>query len=228
MLRRHLAALAAVALLTLVPEVMQAQVPINPITPRIDLLPDLIATMDNSTRVVFRKFSMTVSDDGTTALRAVADMAQCAGLTAGQSRNVDVPPLRWGASNGLVPGPNPTCAPASQFSVSLSYTTVTNGVVAEVRTNSTIDALASGSQRLFDFTTAGRPTTYSVSLFTEPARRLDPNRPTSGTKANIEPVRLRTFCVPSIEVVDRAMVITADAAARVSDSNRANNVLRVQ
>ncbi len=222
MIRLHLATLASVAFLTLAPHTMHAQVPRNPIQPSIVLVPDLVATIDNSTRIVFAKQSMIIDGSGTTAIRAIVPNTECTGLTAGQRRNVDVRPLRWGVANRT----NPTGTGAGTFVVTLKYKTVNSGLVGERVVNETVDGLALGAQRLFDFTDPNRVTQYSVSFFTEPTRTPNPNPPTGpGVKVIPPPVFYRTFCVPSVDVVDNAMVITVDALARISDSNRANNVL---
>ncbi len=222
MIRIDLAAFASVTVFALAPLTLHAQVPRSPIQPKIVYVPDLVATIDNSTRIVFARQFMIIDGSGTTASRAVVPNTECTGLTAGQRRNVDVRPLRWGVENR----PNPTGAAAGTFVVTLKYKTVNNGLVGERVVNETVDGLALGTQRLFDFTDPNRVTQYSVSFFTEPTRTPNQNPPTGpGVKMNQEPVRYRTFCVPSVDVVDNAMVITADALARLADFNRANNIL---
>lgn len=231
MSRSRISAIVVSAFLACLPGLAGAQrEPITPTTPKIVLTADLSGRIDNATRVVFTRLSMTIADDGSTAFRAIVPMSLCAGLAAGQSRNVAVPPLRWGVANGVVNGGgmNATIAPvATPFVVSLSYTTVVNGQTAERRVSETVTSINAGAERLFTFTDPARATTYTVSLFTEPARSTNPPAG-PGTKANREPVRLRTFCVPSVDAIDRAIVVSADAAAQITDANRSNNVLRLQ
>lgn len=231
MLRIHLAALATLAVLTLAPEVTQAQVPINPIKPKVVLRPDLIAIIDQSTRIVFAKQSMRVDGTGATALRPIVDMAQCSGLQDGQRRAVAVPPLKWGVASNRV---NPTAAPGGPFVVTLSYQTITNGLVADQVVSETVSSLGTSAQRLFDFTHQLRATGYEVTRFKEPARTPvaqtggGGGTGTSAVSGGIRPPEiLRTFCVSSTDAIDHAMVVTVDAAGQVDDSNRANNVLRL-
>jgi hypothetical protein len=237
MLRIPLAALASVVFLMLTPHAAQSQlVPRDPRQPKIILRPDLVATIDQSTRIVFAKKYMRIDGTSTAVLRPIVDLAVCTGLTDGQRRAVAVSPLMWGVQNGLLNGPNPTGLGATQVPVTLSYQTVNNGLVAEQVINETVDVLGVGARRLFAFTHPLRPTGYEVSLFKEPP--LTPRQPATnteggtgggtGAKSGTPPaVILRTFCVPNIETVDHLMVITADPAARIDDSNRANNVLRI-
>jgi hypothetical protein len=231
MLRLYRAALAAATLLALASTAVQAQlVPRDPKTPGIVLPPDLVAVVEQGTRIVFAKRSMRVDGAGSTALRPIVDMAQCSGLQEGQRRVVAVPPLKWGVhSNHL----NQTTSLAGEFVVTLSYQTFNNGVVADQLVSETVSSLGTSAERLFDFTHPLRAGSYEVTLFREPARTPRAQSGSGGSGPSVTsgaitpPDVLRTFCVPSTDAIDHAMLVTVDPGGQVDDANRANNVLRL-
>ena len=73
-----------------------------------------------------------------------------------------------------------------------------------------------------------RPASYTVTLILEVA--FDRSANASGGNSVIVgngPSRQR-FCIASVDVIDRAMVVRADSANAVNDANRANNILTVR
>ena len=226
MLCRSLAALASAAVLTLAPGRIGAQPFGDPRQPKIVLTPDLAATIDPATRIVIRSQQMRVDGTRTFVSRPVVDLAQCSGLQDGQRRTIQVPPLRWGAANIN----RPTGSGATPFAVMLSYRTDDRGLIADQVVTQQVEFLALGAQRFFTFVHPLRVAAFEVTRFKEPELERRPR--TGGTGNSVvspgaQPAAsLNTYCVASVNAVDGAMVITADAAEANTDPNRANNTLR--
>jgi len=245
MSRAIIAAMSTVVGLAFSPHVKaaHAQSPINQLpssAPRPTLKADLIALLDSTSRIVVRTATMRMTGDPSSATaRPIVNDAMCSGLQVGQRREIAVPPLRYGVRNAsLKAGGNELRGPAGNFVVRFSYTSNTNGLIAEQTANQTVDGLTPGAQRLYTFTHPLRPTSFIAEYYQEPAAvrppdpAAPPQQPGSSGVVIIPPpsvaVPEKRYCVASVPFIDGAMTVDADPASAVPDVLRSNNLIIVR
>ncbi len=200
-------------------------------TQPLTLRPDLVAVIDRSTiQFKFQTVSVrTVDGNLAETVRPTVPLAVCTGLDVGQSRVVNVPPLRWGVRAISFKSSNGTELRGSgtNVQVRLTYKTITGNLVGEQVVTQVVANVAPGAEQLFAFVHPSRPTTYTVVKFREAVRPAPQIGSGTGLQVGSPSTTASLYCIPSINTVDHAITVNVDPEGRINDLERANNILRI-